>query len=178
MDAALAQAHYNPADRYRQSMNFGGNNGAGMTCGVNGQSFMFPDPNPLVMPLGRIVEWGFRNLRGHPLHVHVNPFQLVKFNNELYLNGINPANFYKDGDYYDNLLNPLAAGPAAGQADAAILRFQPGPYSGYSLMHCHFLNHEDLGCMKVVLWQCPGYNTTQPVNGACPGFKWPVPADI
>jgi len=51
-----------------------------------------------------------------------------------YLNGINPANFYKDGDYYDNLLNPLAAGPAAGQADAAILRFQPGPYSGYSLM--------------------------------------------
>jgi hypothetical protein len=62
MDAALAKANYNPADMYRQSMNFGGNNGAGMTCGVNGQSFMFPDPNPLVMPLGRIVEWGFRNV--------------------------------------------------------------------------------------------------------------------
>ncbi len=29
------------------------------------------------------------------------------------------------------------------------LRTQPGPYGGYAVMHCHFLHHEDAGCMKV-----------------------------
>jgi FtsP/CotA-like multicopper oxidase with cupredoxin domain len=28
------------------------------------------------------------------------------------------------------------------------LRFQPGQYSGYTVSHCHFLPHEDVGCMK------------------------------
>ena len=25
------------------------------------------------------------------------------------------------------------------------LRFQPGPFTGYSVMHCHFSHHEDEG---------------------------------
>jgi hypothetical protein len=36
----------------------------------------------------------------------------------------------------------------------------------------HFLNHEDIGCMKVLLYQCPGYNDTQP---AVCNFQFPIP---
>lgn len=39
--------------------------------------------------------------------------------------------------------------------------------------HCHSLQHEDLGCMKVMKFSCPGVSDPQPQ--VCPGFKFPVP---
>lgn len=38
----------------------------------------------------------------------------------------------------------------------------------------HPSQHEDKGCMKVVRWECPGYNETQPY--ICRDFQYPVPA--
>ena len=47
----------------------------------------------------------------------------------------------------------LGANAPPGQLNNTVLmRFQPGQFTGFSLMHCHYLNHEDLGCMKVVQW--------------------------
>lgn len=44
-------------------------------------------------------------------------------------------------------------------------------------MHCHFLQHEDTGCMSVVHWHCPSQPSDQQ-EGPCPGFAWTVPADV
>lgn len=115
-------------------------------------------------------------VRFHPLHVHVNPFQISRMNESMLLNGTVLEPFYRVGDYQDNVFIPQLGTPAPFEQpnDAIRLRFQPGVYTGYSLMHCHFLNHEDLGCMKVVLWKCPGYTNVQPRDGRCPGFEYPV----
>lgn len=179
-DASLAQAGYPLSRMKREVVNFSGSNGAGMNCAVNGQIFSFPDPAPLVMPLGEIVQWSFNAPRFHPMHVHVNPFQVVYMDRSQVQPNTELTAFYKEGDYYDNLLIPMLGSNAPpGQLNNTVLmRFQPGPFSGFSLMHCHYLNHEDLGCMKVVQWACPGYPNVQPQNGLCPGFKWPVPADL
>jgi hypothetical protein len=44
-------------------------------------------------------------------------------------------------------------------------------------MHCHFLHHEDTGCMSVVHWQCPNQPDDQQ-QGPCPGLSWLVPGDV
>lgn len=42
-----------------------------------GANFTYPDPDPIDLPLGSVVEWGFNHQQFHPVHVHVNPFQLM-----------------------------------------------------------------------------------------------------
>jgi FtsP/CotA-like multicopper oxidase with cupredoxin domain len=110
------------------------------------------------------------------MHVHVNPFQITRINTSMLMPGTTMEPFYKLGDWHDNILMPMLGDPMPfTQADDAVrLRFQPGPFTGYSLMHCHFLSHEDLGCMKVVQFKCPGFGDVQPAAGRCPGFSFPV----
>ncbi|KAI8476535.1 MAG: hypothetical protein J3K34DRAFT_516425 [Monoraphidium minutum] len=149
----------------------------GFSCEVNGQQFIFPDPAPLVLPLGKVAQWSFNDAYHHPLHVHTNPFQLVEINATAnpVAPGNRPTNYYKIGDFYDTFYYPFNPGNPAGSYQ---LRFQPGRFTGYTVMHCHFLQHEDANCMKVVLYQCPGFNGTQPSDGLCPGFKFPVPGTV
>lgn len=72
------------------------------------------------------------------------------------------------GDHHDTLLLPVG-GRMGG---AATVRFQPGHFTGYSVHHCHYLQHEDEGCMKIVKWECPGYpGNYQPAD--CE-FEFPV----
>ncbi len=40
------------------------------------QSLSFPDPAPIDLPLGKVVEWSVNHVAVHPLHTHTNPFQL------------------------------------------------------------------------------------------------------
>lgn len=172
-DNALAAAGYQLSDVVRSPVQFTFNRQ--FACEVNNQSFIFPDPNPLTMNIGTIQQWDFNDAVFHPLHVHTNPFQLVGFNKALLEAGAKPftSNFYKIGDYYDTLLFPFYT-PIP--PDALTLRFQPGAFTGYSVMHCHYLMHEDLGCMKVVLFKCPGFpDDAQPADGECPGYTPPVP---
>ncbi|KAI8476534.1 MAG: hypothetical protein J3K34DRAFT_463838 [Monoraphidium minutum] len=149
----------------------------GFSCEVNGQQFTFPDPAPLVLPLGKVAQWSFNDAYFHPLHVHTNPFQLVEINATAKpaAPGNRPTNYYKIGDFYDTFYYPFNPGNPAGSYQ---LRFQPGRFTGYTVMHCHFLQHEDSNCMKVVLYQCPGFNGTQPSDGLCPGFTFPVPGTV
>lgn len=49
------------------------------------------------------------------------------------------------------------------------------PWTGYIVTHCHFLMHEDTGCMKIVKWQAPGSpGNRQPILSAT-SWKPPVP---
>lgn len=132
-------------------------------CTIGGEKFSFPDPRPLTGPLGSIVEWNFFMLWNHPLHLHTNPFQIMK------LPGGSLTEYFEEGDYHDTLFLPMIRGTSIP------VRFQPGPYYGYSVVHCHFLQHEDAGCMKVIEWTCPAGSKGDPVTGTCSkGYIPPV----
>ncbi|EFN51649.1 hypothetical protein CHLNCDRAFT_139836 [Chlorella variabilis] len=124
-------------------------------CFVNGKPFSLPDPAPLRVPLGSVMEWTL----GVPSASADNLARWAQL-----------TPYFQVGDWHDVVFLPADA-PAGG---AAAVRFQPGPWSGYSVHHCHFLMHEDTGCMKVVKWECPGSpGDRQP--GVCCSWEPPVP---
>lgn len=49
------------------------------------------------------------------------------------------------GDWYDTLLIP--------DDGSAVVRFQTDDFVGSTVMHCHYLPHEDRGCMGTILVQ-------------------------
>ena len=48
-----------------------------------------------------------------------------------------PAPRAQVGDWHDTLQMPMLAQPSIFLSSTVGLRFQPGPYAGYSVMHCH-----------------------------------------
>lgn len=135
-------------------------------CMMGGKLFEFPDPEPFVMRIGSVTQWvNMGGLIAHPLHVHINPFMITELPKPI-ANGTYTGNWFEVGDYHDTLLIPQGTGKTQ-------LRFQPGPYSGFSVTHCHFLNHEDVGCMRMVEWRCPDGNEVSE-RGEC-GARMPVP---
>jgi len=114
----------------------------------NGGAF----PNvPLIQPrLGSVEEWRFVNLNNdeHPIHVHVNDFQVVEY--------FDPTTGERRGPEQWSVDNANAPAPTQ-QADGSVI--QPGilairtrfdDYTGLFVMHCHRLNHEDNGLMALV----------------------------
>ncbi len=114
----------------------------------NGQTF----PNtPVIQPrLNSIEEWRFVNNNNdeHPIHVHVNDFQVVEYFDPI--NGVHtgPNNFSVDNanapapkmDREENVTQP------------GILSFRTrfDEYTGVYVTHCHRLNHEDNGLMALI----------------------------
>lgn len=97
---------------------------------INGEPFD-PQRDDVVAKLGAVEEWTFVNTTPypHPLHIHVNPFQVIN------VNGVpDPRKPWLD----------TVAVPAAGT-----LRFRTRftDFSGRYVMHCHILPHEDTGMM-------------------------------
>ncbi len=166
-------AAFNATDKlFKQDVSFTfGNQTYG--CLVNNKNFSYPDPDPLKMPLGKIVEWGsFLYASGHPLHTHNVPYQLQKLDTEYLQPGCSFTSWFEPGDWQDTLLLPMtASSDTAG--DSNLLRMQPGPFTGYAVMHCHFLHHEDEGCMKVMEFSCDGATGEQP--RVCSSYTVPVP---
>ncbi len=82
--------------------------------------------------LGTVEEWLFRNdtEQDHPIHVHVNPFQVTKINGS-------PVSF--DG-YQDTAIVPRFGSITV---RTRFKDFAGGPI----LIHCHILDHEDMGMM-------------------------------
>ncbi len=166
---ALAAAGYPLGDLVRTNLGFNENN-MPSGCNVNfdgtDQYFKFPDSNPITMPLGKVIEWRFFDPTFHPLHVHVNPFQIQVLPQsalDTAGGGYNYTTYFEAGDFHDTLLLPMLE-----PTYSLPLRFQPEHHSGFAVMHCHFLAHEDTGCMKVQLLQCPGYPLNdQPRDGVC-----------
>ncbi|MDI4654941.1 multicopper oxidase domain-containing protein [Xanthobacter autotrophicus] len=109
-------------------------------------------PNvPLIQPrLGSVEEWAFSNVNNdeHPIHVHVNDFQLVAMSD--------PTVDLTLGPLMQGLDNVNVPAPNLGPEESVI---QPGTlsirtrfldYAGLFVMHCHRLNHEDNGLMALV----------------------------
>lgn len=90
--------------------------------------------------LGTVEEWTIRNEtdQDHPFHVHVNPFQITRIDGR-------PVPF--DG-YQDTAVVPRFGSLTV---RTRFTDFVGGPV----LMHCHILDHEDMGMMSAFTIAAP-----------------------
>ena len=146
----------------------------GIGCAMSGEAFD-SSQKPYALPIGKVVEWQFERLAAHPLHTHINPFQIQDISqNMLKPNTSLEGGWFEAGDYYDTLLLPMVKGANATNPNVIPLRLQPGPYAGYTVTHCHFLNHEDAGCMHMMEYSCPEGSTLQGYPYTC-SQAMPIP---
>ncbi len=109
-------------------------------------------PNvPLMQPrLDSVEEWVFRNENNdeHPIHVHVNDFQIVAVTD--------PTIGLSLGATQQGVDNANVPAPNLGPEESVIepgklsIRTRFEDYAGLFVMHCHRLNHEDNGLMALV----------------------------
>jgi FtsP/CotA-like multicopper oxidase with cupredoxin domain len=127
----------------------------GIGCSMSNEAFSMTQ-TPYELPIGQVLEWHFARLAAHPLHVHINPFQLVGLpeGQNRAENATNAGGWFEAGDFFDTLLLPQLAFNATDPRRVPV-RFNSGPYAGSAVTHCHFLNHEDAGCMRLIEYTCP-----------------------
>jgi FtsP/CotA-like multicopper oxidase with cupredoxin domain len=101
---------------------------------INGLAFEM-DRVDVTVPFGETERWVFRNDSAlpHPVHLHGTQFQMVSRSG-----GRGSVLPYEAGWKDTALVMP-------GEAVEALVRFDA--YRGLFLMHCHNLQHEDLGMM-------------------------------
>lgn len=100
---------------------------------INGNRFD-PDRIDQVVNLNAVEEWELVNNSnvGHPFHIHVNPFQVMS------INGVAPP-----VPLWLDTVNIPANG-------TVVIRHRFLDFTGEFVLHCHILNHEDLGMMQNV----------------------------
>lgn len=109
-------------------------------------------PNvPLIQPrLDSVEEWTFVNYNNdeHPIHIHVNDFQVTEY--------FDPTTGLRTGPDKFGVDNANVAAPSMGAEESVVelatlsLRMRFDDYAGLFVMHCHRLNHEDNGLMMLV----------------------------
>ena len=88
--------------------------------------------------LGAVEEWTIRSTDmrdDHVFHIHTNPFQVIEI-------GGQPQ---ADRTWRDTVVVPR---PAKGGSTVIRSRFLD--YTGVFMMHCHMMNHEEMGMMQTV----------------------------
>ena len=114
---------------------------------VNGLTY---DHNRIdaVLPLGKAEEWRTTSLNfGHPLHIHVNPFQIVSIMDHLKRDMTDPTSPAFDPDY---------AGLKGEWKDTVFIkenarvafRTRYERFTGDFVTHCHIMFHGDHGMMQ------------------------------
>jgi FtsP/CotA-like multicopper oxidase with cupredoxin domain len=94
---------------------------------INGKPFDPDQPRNLL--LGEVEEWTVSSLNfNHPFHIHVNPFQIKTADGKIL--------------WKDTLLMP------AGQTFKLRTRYLR--YIGQFMMHCHIVEHGDLGMAELI----------------------------
>jgi FtsP/CotA-like multicopper oxidase with cupredoxin domain len=110
----------------------------------------FPNA-PLLQPrLGSVEEWKFVNNNNdeHPIHIHVNDFQVTHY--------FDPTRGIETGPEMWSVDNANVPAPTMGAEESVVqpgalsLRMKFDDYTGLFVMHCHRLNHEDNGLMMLV----------------------------
>ena len=160
-----------------QDLTFSGVKVGGGTRGPVPQSF---DSKQIDRPLtlGTAQEWHLKTVGsgGHPFHIHINPFQIVSIidaaGNDVSLPG--------EGDgtvpQYRGLKNMwkdtlwVQGHRTEGQEYKITIRTRYQRYVGKFVLHCHILDHEDLGMMQMVEIELPdrpptGVNASEEGHG-------------
>ena len=100
---------------------------------IDGKKF---DPNRIDqrVKLGAVEEWTIVNMHtdDHVFHIHTNPFQVVQ------VNGLPAPNLL----WRDTVVVP--------RHGSVVIRSRFLDHTGIFMLHCHMMNHEELGMMQVV----------------------------
>ncbi|MGH6735035.1 MAG: multicopper oxidase domain-containing protein [Methyloceanibacter sp.] len=110
----------------------------------------FPNA-PLLQPrLNTVEEWRFYNLNNdsHPIHVHVNDFQVTRYYDPTVGLTLGPGAW--EADTAELSRPTLLVGEDVGVPAELFIRTRFEDYIGLFVMHCHRLNHEDNGLMLLV----------------------------
>ena len=109
-------------------------------------------PNvPLIQPrLNSVEDWRFVNNNNdeHPIHVHVNDFQVVEY--------FDPTTGLRTGPDQFSIDNANTPAPTMHSDESVIepgilaIRTRFDEYTGLYVTHCHRLNHEDNGLMALI----------------------------
>ncbi|KAL3147413.1 hypothetical protein ABBQ38_014479 [Trebouxia sp. C0009 RCD-2024] len=109
-------------------------------CALNGMTYQ--DMNAMQEIIGELHELSLWNINVHPYHHHTQPFQIISLPDGVDSDLNNGS--WRVGDWADTLELPNIG-------FQAIVRWIPGPVeitgTGYAVLHCHILPHEDEGCM-------------------------------
>ena len=101
----------------------------------------------MVLPLGKAEQWHAVSLLGnHPLHMHVNPFQIVKIENAKGEDVTDPKGPAFDPDYA-GLLNEWKDTVFLKQDLRVAFRTRYERFTGDFVTHCHIMFHGDHGMM-------------------------------
>merc|ERR1719330_2013389 len=91
--------------------------------------------------VGSVHELVVTGANAHPLHLHVNPFQIIDLGGATTLND----GYFQAGDWHDTLyLDALGGG------NTLTVRMNTDVFTGKMVVHCHILEHEDEGMMAWV----------------------------
>jgi FtsP/CotA-like multicopper oxidase with cupredoxin domain len=88
--------------------------------------------------LGAVEEWTIRNTHKHDdhmFHIHTNPFQVIE------IGGVPQA---------DRMWRDTVVVPREAVGGSTVIRTRFLDYTGVFMMHCHMMNHEELGMMQSV----------------------------
>ena len=125
--------------------------------------------------LGTVQQWFIAGINFHPFHQHVFPFQLAA---EI----ADSTGFFATGDWHDTIYGRIVTSPLADSGQESlfpevsmdegsiVVRYQVANFGGKTIIHCHFLDHEDMGCM--------GFYESKPVVTdiqALPAVNEPTP---
>jgi len=81
----------------------------------------------------------------HPLHLHTNAFQIISLPAAV---AAHRSGHFAVGDWHDTLVTPTV--PTIGRStDRILVRFVTDRFGGRVPLHCHGLNHADMGMMAV-----------------------------
>ena len=128
---------------------------------INGRSYEHGRIDQM-LPLGGVEEWQvYSVLAGHPLHIHVNPFQIVAITNaegqpvgDPALPGYDPDYAGLVGQWKDTLF--------VKEGHRAVIRTRFERFTGDFVMHCHILFHGDHGMMQNLRIYDPANPDAQP----------------
>ena len=114
---------------------------------VNGKPYAH-DRIDHVLPLGKAEEWWAASVLGnHPLHMHVNPFQIVAILDGQLRDVTDPASPAFDPDYA-GLLNEWKDTVFIKQNHRVAFRTRYERFTGDFVTHCHIMFHGDQGMMQ------------------------------
>jgi len=124
----------------------GGGGGGGGGCNVNYDSqgaAAYTGVSLGNLAAGTVQKWSLQGSDKHPFHIHVNPYQLGTVTDATG----DASSYFIAGDWHDVLFQPAGI-------TISNVYFQTADYTGKVVAHCHFLNHEDKGCMA--FWEITG----------------------
>jgi peroxiredoxin len=105
---------------------------------------------PVQIRLNTAEQWTVKAYsQGHPFHIHVNPFQVVMREKD----GVRtPMNVWRDTLYIN-------------EGERYFIRSRFRDFLGKTVLHCHFLDHEDQGMMMPIEF-IPPYQKPRPATFA------------